>query len=375
MADDEDDDSKTEEPSQKKLEDARKRGQSISTRELNHFFLLGALLFFSAKMAPGIGQRTIDQLASFVTRPESYETDAASIFQILREVLLRGGALIGLTLLLACVAALAPSILQGKWVAAVENITPKLEKISPLSGLKRVFGKKALVEFLKNLVKVTIVGFVCWLMVRPLLVDLPGLMGTPPEEMLHFTGRMLIRMILATVLFLFLLSIIDYLYQRFTFLKSLRMSKQEVKEEYKQQEGDPHYKQKLRQMRSERARKRMMANVPKADVVITNPTHYAVALKFDAATMAVPKVLAKGVDEVAARIREVAQQHRIIILRNPPLARVLYDTVEIDEDIPEAQFRAVAKIIGYVYRLKGKKIGAAPEQGSAKQGGNSRRKR
>lgn len=355
MSEEQDDESKTEEPSHKKLEDARKKGQSVSTRELNHFFMLLAAVFFVTTMAPHLGHQSMEMLSPFITRPESYPMDAASVSGTMRDVVIHAVKILSMVLLLTVVAALAPAIMQGKWVFAAEQIKPKLNKISPLAGFTRIFGKKALVEFLKNLIKISIIGVISVMAIRPYFDQLPGLVRTDTLASLDFSARMITRMLVAACLFLFLLSIIDYLYQRFSFMKRMRMTKQEVKDEYKQQEGDPHHKQKLKQMRSERARKRMMANVPKADVIITNPTHYAVALQYDTSKMAVPKVIAKGVDEVAARIREIAQENRIIIVRNPPLARLLYDTTEIDDEIPAQQYQAVAKIIGYVYRLKGKK--------------------
>ena len=366
MSEDDDDASKTEEPSHKKIEDARKKGNSASTRELNHFFMLGAIIFFLMNMVPSMVHGSIDLLSPFITRPESFEMGAADISQILRDVTVGAAKLLALTLLLTWGAAIAPSLLQGKWVFAAEQIKPKFSKLSPLAGIKRLLGKKAFIEFGKNLTKVAIVGVSSVIIALPFLHHLPALINTDIEFSLTFVSIIVRRMLLATVMFLFVISIIDYLYQRFSLFKSLRMTKQEVKEEYKSQEGDPHYKQKLKQIRTERARKRMMANVPKASVIITNPTHYAVALQYDPDTMAVPKVIAKGIDEVAARIREVAQEHKITLVRNPPLARLLYDTAEIDDDIPAAQYQAVAKIIGYVYRLKGKKPQAKSGPGYGK---------
>ncbi len=353
---DDDDSSKTEEPSHKKLEEARKKGQTVSTRELNHFFMFLAIIFFLTQMAPSLSHKALDVLSPFITRPESYQMGVSNIGETLQQLLIDSVLLIGLVFLLTFIAALAPAILQGKWVFAAEQIKPKLKKISPLAGFGRLFGKKALVEFLKNLIKITIVAITCVMVVKPYIHELPSLITIDSAYSLAFSAKIGIRILIAITLFLFLLSILDYLWQRFTFMKSMRMSKQEVKDEYKQQEGDPHLKQKLKQQRSERARKRMMANVPRADVVITNPTHFAVALKYDEKTMAVPKVIAKGADEVAARIREAATQHRITIVRNPPLARALYDSTEIDDEIPLQQYQAVAKVIGYVYKLKGKRL-------------------
>ena len=186
-----------------------------------------------------------------------------------------------------------------------------------------------------------------------------GVLAMPKSGMLEYTQYIAIKILIAVLILLFLLSIVDYLYQRFIFLKQMRMTRQELKDEYRQQEGDPHIKQRLRAIRREKARRRMMQNVPKADVVITNPTHYAVALQYDQLRMPAPILLAKGADEVAARIRELATKSKVPIVRNPPLARILYDTTEIDEEIPVEHYQAVAKVIGYVYKMQGK----VPKQG------------
>lgn len=366
-----DDESKTEEPSHKKLEDARKKGQTVSTRELNHFFILLAIIFFVTNMAPSVSLQALDMLSPFITRPESYPMDAASVRDTLQDVLIGSVKILGLTLLLTIIAAIAPAVVQGKLIIATEQLKPKLEKISPLSGLKRIYGKKALVEFLKNFIKICIVGAICYMAVRNQIDHMPALVSVDTTYALDWSASVGLRMLVAITMLLFLLSIIDYLIQRQMFMKSMRMSKQEVKEEYKQQEGDPHLKAKLKQQRAQRARTRMMANVPKADVIITNPTHYAVALKYDEKTMAVPKVVAKGADEVAARIRQVAQENRITIMRNPPLARALYDTAELDAEIPIQHYQAVAKVISYVYKLKGRR----PTQQQRSSGYNKKGKK
>jgi len=356
MAEDsEDDASKTEEPSHKRLEDARKKGQVVSTRELNHFFMMLGLTLFILVLAPRFSISIMQVLTPFITRPDMFEMTPAGVHDTLGEVLGETGMLMVVPLvLLSFVAALAPSILQNKLFFSTESMRPKLSKLSPLAGFKRIFGMKALVEFFKNFLKVTIVGTAAIMVVMPYRNNMDRLLMSEKSAMLEFTQAMAGRMLLAACIFLFLLSMADYLYQRFIFMKSMRMTKQEVKDEYKQQEGDPLVKNKIRQLRRERAKKRMMANVPKADVIITNPTHYAVALQYDSASMPAPKVLAKGLDEVALRIRELATKNKIPIVRNAPLARILYDTTDIDDEIPVEHYQAVAKIIGYVYKLKGK---------------------
>jgi flagellar biosynthetic protein FlhB len=376
MAESDDDSSKTEEPSQKKLEEARERGQIASSRELNHFFMMGAFLFFIAVMMPGTMLSAMHLLAPYITKPDDIDMGPGGVVYTMRHVLLGMLTLLLLPFLLTWAGALAPAILQRKIHFTTEHIKPKFSKLNPLAGFSRIFGFKAIIEFIKNLSKVFAIGAICTMVILPYRNKLPQLMTTAHRyTILQFSQVLANKLLIGMCMFLFLLGIIDYVYQHFQIRKSLRMSKHELKDEYKQQEGDPHVKGKLRQIRRERAKKRMMANVPKADVIITNPTHFAVALKYDAATMQAPVMLAKGADEVAARIRERAAEHRIPIIRNPPLARILYDTAEIDEEIPIEHYQAVAKIIGYVYKLKGKKLGgnkpAAPAYKKPKPKGGS----
>lgn len=367
MAESEDDSSKTEEPSQKKLEEARKKGQIASSRELNHFFMMGGFLFFVLILGPHMARQTLHLLRPFIAEPDNYEMDAASVTHILSNVTLGLLLLLSLPFLLTIASALAPQVLQQKIVFSTEHIIPKFSKLNPLKGFGRLFGFKAIIEFVKNFSKVLVVGLITGLVIFPYRHELPGLLhSTSSTAQLEYAQTMADKMLTSACIFLFLLGLVDYLYQRQMILKSLRMSKHELKEEYKQQEGDPHVKGKQRQIRRERAKKRMMANVPKADVVITNPTHFAVALHYDPASMQAPKLLAKGADEVAARIREKAGEHKIPIIRNPPLARVLYDTTEIDDEIPTQHYEAVAKIIGYVYKLKGKRPAEPKASGKGK---------
>lgn len=365
-----DDSSKTEEPSTKKLEEARKKGQLVSSREINHFFMILALTFFVMVLAPHLARGLVELLTPFIAQPDTFEMSGAGFSRTMRHVTLGAFAALSLTLLLTIVAAIAPAIVQNKWVLSAENIKPKIEKISPLAGFKRLFSFKAAVEFLKNFLKVSLVGILAALIALPYHNELAVLPNLSKTSMLDFTQDVAGEILIVIAIMLFLLSILDYLYQRFVFLRRMRMTRQELKDEYKQQEGDPHIKQRLRAIRREKARKRMMAQVPKADVVITNPTHYAVALQYEALTMAAPLVVAKGADDVAHRIRELAEKSKVPIVRNPPLARVLYDTTEVDEEIPVEHYQAVAKVIGYVYKLQGKvpKKGR-PDPGFRKEAG------
>lgn len=355
MADgDSDQENKTEEPTYKRLEDARKKGQIPSSKEINTLFLFFALAMFFAVMAPHLSRNLVATLSPFLTRPEDISADLGNLHVLLGHVLMETGMVIGAPLLMFVIAALSAGGLQTRFNFSLENITPKLEKISIIKGFGRMFSMKALVEFLKGMIKITLAGIVATVAVWPSLDELQRMTDTDTRDITALILALTKRMLLWIVIMMFLFAILDYLYQRFMFMKSMRMSKQEVRDEYRQQEGDPMVKQKLKSIRAERARKRMMANVPTADVVITNPTHYAVALKYDAGTMQAPVVVAKGVDKVAFRIREIAEEHKIMVMRNPPLARALYDNTDVDDTIPLEHYKAVAQVIGYVYKLKGR---------------------
>jgi flagellar biosynthesis protein FlhB len=278
MSESEDDSSKTEEPSAKKLEEARKKGQIASTRELYHFFMMLSFLFFVMFLGPKLGRDSIDLLAPFIGSGDQFDMSAGGVNDTFQHIVFGMLMLLLLPFLLTLAAAITPAILQKKIVFASEQIKPKLSKISPLAGFGRLFGMKAIIEFIKSLLKVITVAVICTLVLMPYRAELPQLLHSSSNAaLLEYTQSITKKVLIAVCIFLFLLSIADYLYQRFTLLKSLRMSKYELKEEYRQQEGDPHVKQRLRQIRRDRAKSRMMANVPKADVIITKPRENALA--------------------------------------------------------------------------------------------------
>jgi flagellar biosynthesis protein FlhB len=355
MAEENDDSQKTEEPSQKKLDEAREKGQVANSREVNHWFMILAATIFVAMMAPGMLKDISAALQPFLEMPEAIATDPGSLqdvsFAVFGQIL--EAAL--LPLLLVIVAAAAGNLLQHGFVASVEQIKPKFEKISPLAGAKRLFSAKSLSEFVKGLLKLTVTGAVGFALVWPAIGDIGSLSQLDLMQILDVTKDLSVRMMGGVLGAMTLIAGLDFIYQRMHHMKQLRMSKQELKDEYRQTEGDPMIKGKLRQIRMERARKRMMANVPSADVIITNPTHFAVALKYEAVSMGAPRLVAKGADLVAARIREIAQENGVPLVENPPLARALFATVELDEEIPPEHYKAVAEVIGYIMRLKREK--------------------
>lgn len=355
MSDSEDDSQKTEEPTHKRLEDARKKGQLVNSKEVNNFFILLAFTLVVVGLMPSLMKETFEQFSPFITSAEDFSVDDGASFRMLMQgILFKMMAILALPLVIAVAMALAAGFLQSQFNFSWEPISFQLDRISPLKGFKRIFSMRSVVEFIKSLLKISIVGSVAYIVVHP-NIDYVRLMPDEDiQDIMQYLAAVTGKMLIGVTTVMFLIAALDYFYQRFEYLKNMRMTKQEIKDEYRQQEGDPHIKQKLRAIRRDRVRKRMMAEVPKSDVVITNPTHFAVALKYDEASMQAPKVLAKGKDKVALRIREIAEENKIPIVRNPPLARALYDNAEIDQEIPYDQYQAVAKVIGYVYKIKGK---------------------
>jgi flagellar biosynthetic protein FlhB len=356
MADDQDPDSKTEQPTQRRLEEALKKGNIPYSKEISNFFVLALLALLIGGFAPGILRNTKILLMPFLEQANALPTDKNGLGELLQRVLFAAMALVVAPMLGAMIAAIASGLMQNGFVLSGEPIQPKLERISPLSGLKRMFSLRSVMELVKGIIKITIVGYVAFMAVYPELKHIHQLPNSNTEALLIYMSNLAVRMTIGVAIAMFFIALLDLLYQRFQYTKSLRMTQQEIKDEYKQSEGDPMIKQRLRRLRAERARNRMMSAVPTADVVITNPTHFAVALSYDTATMKAPTVVAKGQDLIALKIREVAEENNVPIVENPPLARALFASSELDEEIPITHYEAVAKVISYVYQLKGKKF-------------------
>ncbi len=353
MADDVDDSQRTEEPSSRKLSRARDRGQVAQSREINNWFMIGTALGIVAFGGGPIARTIGGALRRYLEAPHELSVEAG-LWPAVEGTLGTIGVALALPLLLLVAAAIAGSLLQTGLLFAPEKISPKLENLSPAKGFSRLFSPRGLVEFGKTLAKLAVVVAVVAILMRPELDRLPLASALDASGMLAELGRLVGRMGLGVFVALTFIAVLDYGFQRFSFIKSMRMSKQEVKEEFKQSEGDPMIRARLRQIRMDRARKRMMAAVPTASVVVTNPTHVAVALKYELGAEGAPTVVAKGAELVAQRIREIATEHKVPIVENPPLARALYAGVEVDQQIPPEHYKAVAEIIGYVFRLQGK---------------------
>ena len=354
MADNEDKASQTEEPTQRRLDEAEKHGDIVKSTEVTTFVVLLGGTLSIAIFGHSTAQTFTRTFQMFLEQPDQITVDAASVLVLFRHIVLAVAVMLGPIFAVLAGMGLASHLVQHRPSISLERIAPNFSKLSPLSGLKKMFGLEGVINLGKGLIKIVIVGTVLWTVLWPERGNLEGLLTHGPEQIASDMIYLIMKLLIATLSILAVIAVLDYALQRFRFLQRNRMSKQEIKEEYRQTEGDPAVKAKVKQIRQERARRRMMAVVPEATVVIMNPTHYAVALKYESGKMAAPICVAKGVDALALKIREVAEEHEVPVVENPPLARALYATVEIDEQVPAEQFKAVAQVIGYVMKLTGK---------------------
>jgi flagellar biosynthesis protein FlhB len=346
-----DDGEKSEEPTQKKMDDARKRGDVVKSQEVNNLFMLAgaalALAIFGGDAAASLAAF----LGNFLGNMHEVATDGLSLTNVALRVVLLIGAVLGLPFLILIVCALAGNLVQTGFLWTADPVTPKLSKVSPIAGFKRLFSVQSLVNFGKGIGKLILVGVAVGFAVWPEREALGLLAELDVTGFMPYALDLSIKVFGTAIAVMIVLAGADFFYQRQSWYRRQRMSFREIREEYKQMEGDPQIKARIRQLRQQRAGKRMMAQVPEASVIITNPTHYAVALKYEAG-MNAPLCLAKGMDALALRIRERGREHDVPIVENPPLARALYASVEIDAEVPAEHYRAVAEVIGYVMRLK-----------------------
>ncbi len=345
---------RTEKPTPKKLQDARKKGQVAQSREIpSAMILLASLLFFY--FAGGFMFRQMGYLitASYRRLNDAVLQDALSASRLAGWCFEQSTViLIPLMLTLVAVGILA-NVSQFGFLIKEDALTPDFKKINPVNGLKRLVSLKSLVELVKSVFKILFVGLIAYVILKQDLEVIPTLMQMDVISIMAFTGQSAFKIAFFVCLGLIVLAATDFAYQRWQHHRELMMTKQEIKEERKQMEGDPQIKSRIRSMQIEMARRRMMEMVPEADVVITNPTHLAIAVQFDADTMAAPTVVAKGADYMAQRIREVAHDSGVPLVENKPLARSLFKTTEIGDPIPVDLYQATAEVLAYVYRLKG----------------------
>jgi flagellar biosynthetic protein FlhB len=354
MADETDKSQQTEEPTAKRLEQARESGDVVKSGEINTFILLGggtlAIAMFGKQTALGLAH----SLTMFLEQPDTMSVDGAGLSAIFRSLLPQIAIVLGPFFAVMIVAGVGGHVLQSRPSLSFDKIIPDFSKVSPIAGFKRMFGAEGWMNLVKGLAKIAIVGVAIWTQLWPERGGLEAILNQTAGMVVTDMMHLLFKVLMAALSALAAIAGADYFWQRMRFLSRNRMSKQEIKEEYRQNEGDPTIKAKIRQLRHERSRKRMMAAVPTATVVIMNPTHFAVALRYESGKTAAPICVAKGVDALALRIRAVAEENDGPVVENPPLARALHAAIEIDEPVPAEHFKAVAQVIGYVMRLQGK---------------------
>ncbi|WP_139488972.1 flagellar biosynthesis protein FlhB [Brevibacillus dissolubilis] len=345
---------KTEKATPHKRQESRKKGQVARSADIAPAFvvtliflllLIGGSWMFESMLA--IMRESLSTYTLWEVNPENL---GRLTLQLSVAALKIVGPILGVSFLIALFA----NYMQVGVLFSTEPLMMKLEKINPIEGFKRIFSMRSIAELFKSILKISTCCIVAYQVLWSAKDQIPSLALMSVAEILSFAGWLIVKVGIAIGVVLIVLGILDYLYQRYEYEKNLRMSKQDIKDEYKKMEGDPLIKSKIKERQRAMAMRRMMQEIPKADVVITNPTHYAVAIRYVAGEMAAPMVIAKGQDFIALKIREIAKQHHIVTMENKPLARALYSQVEIGQSVPEEMFKAVAEVLAYVYKLRGK---------------------
>ncbi|WDV47710.1 flagellar biosynthesis protein FlhB [Clostridiaceae bacterium M8S5] len=347
-------DEKTEKPTPKKLDDSRKKGQVFKSRELNSVVVL-MTLFVTLKIYSKTLGDTLHRFTKLIFENYMLEKNALAVSDIRKLFLMMMNVFVravGPFLAVAFIVGLTANYLQVGFLFTFEPLKPKLSRINPLEGFKRILSVKSVVELIKANIKIFLVGYIAYIYVKGQIQNIYKLYDMSVSNIARYISSMTFGLVTRVVGILLVLAILDYVYQKWDYHKNLKMTKQEVKEEYKQMEGDPKIKSKIKEKQRQIAMSRMMQEVPKADVIITNPTHFAIAIKYDKTMYDAPYVIAKGQDLVAQKIKEIASKNDVPLVENKPLARGLYKAVEIGQIIPEDLYYAVAEVLAYVYSLK-----------------------
>lgn len=351
---------KTEEPTSKKLSDARKEGQVAKSKEITNLFELLALFLVLKFWTAYIGDNFIGVFRNIYTQIPEYiklydgHLPEAAFYSVFTRILLRILVMIGPVLALGFLIAFVCDVVQVKWKPTAKPLQPKFSKLNPISGFKRFFSLNSLMELFKSLLKIGIIVYAVYSYLKKNAPSIFLLYDKGLNQAILEIGNLVINLGLRITIFYALIAAADLIYQKIKFKNDMKMTKQEVKDEYKNQEGDPQIKSKQRQRMQEASRRRMMQHLPEADVVITNPTHYAVAIKYDPELYDAPYVVAKGTDYLAQKIKDAAKENHIEIVENKPLARMLYANVDIGSVVPPELYQAVAEVLAFVYHLKGK---------------------
>ncbi|MDX2331024.1 flagellar biosynthesis protein FlhB [Campylobacter hepaticus] len=348
-----DDEEKTEEPTSKKIEDARKEGNVPKSQDAAAVVSLIVGITILLFMIDFIGQRVVAlyrYYQSFIGVEFNLRLIQAIMVESIFEILI----ILAPVVLSIMIAGILGNVMQFGFLFTTKPITPNLDKINPLKGLKNLFSLKKLVESLKIILKVSIVFIIAFIVFLRFIQELPRVeLYNIVNQLIWLRDKTIILVAVVIIAFL-IIAVLDLFLVRFQYFKSLRMSKQEIKDEYKQMEGDPQVKSRIRRLQMEAARRRMIQDVAGADVVITNPTHYAVAIRYDTSKEQAPRIVAKGVDFLALRIKKVAYENNVVVYENPPLARELYKVCDINDLIPREMFKAVAEVLGFVYNTNNK---------------------
>lgn len=351
---------KTEPATQKKLEDARKEGQVAKSKEVATGVGLLSLFLLLKFWIGYLGTQFLELFGGVynkipeITTLDNNGTSSANITVLMRQVWLQMIIYIAPVFIVAFLGAFIADYAQVQWKPTGKPLTPKFNKLNPINGFKRIFSVNTLFELVKSLAKIFVIGYVAYSFLKGRANQLLMLYDIPLMPALSLIGETVIDLGIRISLVYIVIVVADFAYQKFKFAKDMRMTKQEVKEEFKNQEGNPEVKGRIRQKMREVSQRRMMQSLPQADVVITNPTHYAVAIKYDPDASAAPVVLAKGADYLALKIKEIAKDNKIEIVENKPLARMLYANVNIGDEVPPELYGAVAEVLAYVYHLQGR---------------------
>ena len=351
---------KTEEPTSKKLEDARKEGQVAKSREITNAFELLSFFVIIYFWAQYMGTFFVGDMYDIYTQIPEYvkmyegHVQEQTLSMLFVQSMLRILLMLAPVLAAGMLVAFVTNVVQVKWKLTTKPLQPKFNKLSPISGFKRIFSLNSLVELVKSLLKIGLIGYVVYSYLKKNMPPLYQFYGLSLNQGIMTIGMLVVNLGIRISLFYMVIAFLDLIYQRVKFKNDMKMTKQEVKDEYKNQEGDPQIKSRQRQRMQEASRRRMMQQLPQADVVITNPTHYAVAIKYDQDLYDAPYVVAKGADYLAQKIKETARENHIEIVENKPLARMLYANVDVGSVVPPELYQAVAEVLAFVYHLQGK---------------------
>ena len=351
-----DDQERTEEATSKRREESREKGQVARSQEVVSVGILVAGLLFFYFGGSALLLKTMDVMTTGFREAGRINLTQDSVSLIIINYIFKGFGILFPLLIAVLIAAILGNVLQFGFMFSSESLQPKFDKISPAKGFKRLFSVRSIVELVKGILKVCIIGSLAYVIIRNEFDHTMTLSDQSTWGMFSHVAGVCFKLLLAMTVMLVILAVLDYAYQRWEFEKSIRMTKQEIKDEFKNTEGDPMIKARIRRIQREMAQKRMMSQVPKADVIITNPTHLAIAIQYDPANMQAPIVVAKGADFIAEKIRDIARENDVPLIENKPLAQVLYKMVKVNNTVPENLYRAVAEVLAFVYEQKKIKI-------------------